>query len=65
MKPSEAAQRLGYRSVAHVRTLITLGLLTATRQIDGSYEITEHALKRFQRDYKPDPRGRKRGATNG
>lgn len=62
MTVTEAATILGYRSTRAVRSLIASGKLSATRQKDGSYQINKSTLERFQRSYKPDPRGRKRGA---
>lgn len=64
MTPSEVARRLGYRSVASVRSLIDLGTLPATYQeVQGRrfYDITEDALATFQHHYRPQQRGKPRG----
>lgn len=64
MTPREAAQAIGC-SPDHVRAAIRAGLIRARRvplpQGGGYYyNITEPEVSRF-RDYRTDPRGRKRG----
>ncbi len=65
MTPREAAERLGYRSVRYVRTMIAAGVLKATKlPVFGRtvyYDVTEEDLAEFRLSYHPKQRGKPRG----
>ena len=65
MTPRQVAARLGYRSVASVRNLISTGVLRASCQEVASgqafYDVSEADLEKFEATYKPLQRGKPRG----